>query len=224
MPSPSSHMLRDPPRVNIPRLIYIFQIFLGLLALVTCILHIASTTMATSRDMPLPFHLSSDPAKDSRLERIMPPAVIFIMYFITCIPIHQPSTTSPGFKGVLQTICVYLRFAQVHFRTSSYVRPIIMLYLALHTGFKSFIIIQEVNIYRLLGKLINILTTFLPKAVCASADGLCSLYKGAAWAGCVLAVLVITDLVVSSKNKQLLIEHEEQKDKRGPSSPPTYEL
>ncbi|KAF8940488.1 hypothetical protein BGZ58_006160 [Dissophora ornata] len=128
----------------------------------------------------------------------------------------RTETNGPGLKGVFQQIGVYFRFAQVKFKTSKYVRPIILVFLALHVAFTSFVIIEELAIYNFLGK---VATTLLPKAVCAQQDVLCDVYKASAWSGAVLAVAVVVEVVITSKNLDALVEDEKMRRSHGPSSP-----
>ncbi|KAG0245126.1 hypothetical protein BGX31_007837 [Mortierella sp. GBA43] len=178
-----------------------------LLALTSCVLYVSSTSIATKQDAMVPFHFDSK--TNMQLDRVLLPVFVFLTYLVTSIPIPAPQT-----KGGLRTACEYTRFTQKHFLLNKFIRPILLVYLALHLAFKSFVVIQEVAIYGILGRAFSVVSKLLPKAVCAQSDSLCDVYKGATWAALVLSILVIVDVVITDKKRAELLEHEDAKDAR----------
>ncbi|KAG0324073.1 hypothetical protein BGZ99_002231 [Dissophora globulifera] len=183
--------------LNAPRFIRLLHVFLALFALLVCILYVVSGTTARGQKTSIPFHIS-DSGTDIHLDRIIPPACLSLLYLFTCISYPIKAHNS---------IYTHFRTAQVNFKTSKYIRPIIVVVLALHVAWTSFVIIEELAIYNFLGK---VATTVLPKAVCAQPDALCGVYKAGAWAGAVLAVLVIVEVVTTSKNIEALERYEQK--------------
>ncbi|KAF9362438.1 hypothetical protein BGX34_006188 [Mortierella sp. NVP85] len=187
---------------NLSRLLLVYHIAIAILALVACILYVSSTSIATKQEIAVPFHLDSK--TNLKIERALLPAFVCLIYIITSIPIPAPQT------GRFREACKYAWKAQQFFLTGKYFRALILVYLALHLAFKSFIVLQEIAIYGFVGKVVSVLSRFLPKAVCATdgSDNLCDVYKGAAWAALVLSALVIIDVVIVDKNREALEEHE----------------
>ncbi|KAK3814875.1 MAG: hypothetical protein J3Q66DRAFT_343279 [Benniella sp.] len=190
-------------KFNLSRLLLVYHIAIATLALVACILYVSSTSIATKQEVAVPFHLDSK--TNLKIERALLPAFVCLIYIITSIPIPAPQTPGP-----FQEACKYAWKAQQFFLTAKYFRALILVYLALHLAFKSFIVLQEIAIYGFVGKVVSVLSRFLPKAVCATdeSDNLCDVYKGAAWAALVLSALVIIDVVIVDKNREELEEHE----------------
>ncbi|KAG0004911.1 hypothetical protein BGZ65_012433 [Modicella reniformis] len=193
--------------VNIARIVFFYHIAIVLLAITACILYVTSTSIATDRDTAVPFHL--DAKTNLNIERALLPGFVCLVYLFTLIPIPAPRT-----KGHLRTACEYFRFAQKHFKTGKYIRPLLLAYFAIHLAFKSFIVLQEIALYGFLGKMVSVISKFLPKAVCTAPDSLCDVYKGAAWTAFILSVLVIIDIVLVDKNREQLLEDEDNRDSR----------
>lgn len=194
-----------PSPIKISFILHIYHGIIAVLGIIACILYVVSTSIATNEKAMVPFHLDSE--TNLMIERALLPVFVCLVYLITAIPI--PQTT-----GRFQTACDYIWRFQNWFKTGRVIRPLILVYLFLHLGLKSFIVLQEIRIYGVAGKLTSLIASILPKAVCTSDNSLCGLYKGAAWSALILSLMVFADIIIVDKNREALKKHAEEQSRR----------